>query len=140
MSHGFFCKRCGGAAPIGIGYVTNGAAAEKASESITGCPCGYSQKPTDQGSAMAIEKTTGDIRKIAAAYKGLHAGPEIGLLWGEDGETCIGFEMLHRKPNGDVEILQKLTGTSYRVWQAIRELGYCYRRPNSGPKIFDLTD
>jgi len=42
MTHGYICKKCFGASPVGVGYVSDGSAAAAASASVTSCPCGYS--------------------------------------------------------------------------------------------------
>lgn len=44
--HGYICKRCHGPAPVGVGYVANGADAAKASAGLTRCACGYSVDPS----------------------------------------------------------------------------------------------
>ena len=43
--HGYICKRCHGPAPVGVGYVANGADAAQASAGLTRCACGYSVDP-----------------------------------------------------------------------------------------------
>jgi len=42
---GFVCKRCGGPAPVGVGYAAVGVEAAAASEGLTRCACGYSVHP-----------------------------------------------------------------------------------------------
>lgn len=42
--HGYICKRCGGPAPVGVGYVVQGKPAEAASAYRSMCDCGYSRK------------------------------------------------------------------------------------------------
>lgn len=39
---GYVCKRCGGPAPVGVGYAAPGSEAAAASEGLTRCACGYS--------------------------------------------------------------------------------------------------
>lgn len=40
--HGYICKQCGKPSPVGVGFVTGGTAAFRASHGITQCECGYS--------------------------------------------------------------------------------------------------
>ena len=42
---GYICKTCAGPAPMGVGYVASGPAAEAASSGRTSCPCGASRTP-----------------------------------------------------------------------------------------------
>lgn len=40
--HGYICQQCGKPSPVGVGFVTGGTAAFRASHGITQCECGYS--------------------------------------------------------------------------------------------------
>jgi len=45
VSAGYVCKRCGGAAPVGVGYVSTAPGAAARSAMVDACPCGYSVAP-----------------------------------------------------------------------------------------------
>jgi len=42
---GYVCKRCGGPAPVGVGYVSHAVDDAHASQGRMVCPCGYSMHP-----------------------------------------------------------------------------------------------
>lgn len=42
MSGGYVCKRCGGPAPVGVGFASSAPGAAARSAMVDACPCGYS--------------------------------------------------------------------------------------------------
>ncbi len=75
--HGYICKKCGQASPVGVGYVADGAAAAAVSAAITVCPCGNSRTATPGPASLS------DSELWAIAYSHaphLFAGAELEAL------------------------------------------------------------
>lgn len=68
-AHGYVCKRCGTASPVGIGYVAPGEEAERASYDCFKCRCGYSR--TDFSAAFRE-----DMRESCEEKRRILAGPD----------------------------------------------------------------
>jgi len=54
------CKRCGGAAPVGVGYVSTAPGAEVRSAMVDACPCGYSVAPVRRVEWFALGDALAD--------------------------------------------------------------------------------
>jgi|SRR5690625_894620 len=68
-AHGYVCKSCGTASPVGIGYAAPGVEAARASYDCFKCRCGYSR--TDFSAAFRE-----DMEESCEALRGMLAGPD----------------------------------------------------------------
>jgi len=68
-AHGYVCKRCGTASPVGIGHVAPGEEAARASYDCFKCRCGYSR--TDFSAAFRE-----DMKESCEVQRRLLAGPD----------------------------------------------------------------
>jgi hypothetical protein len=53
-THGYICKKCGGPAPVGIGYVDSTDGAAERSAAVSACECGRSR--TARGSSRRVHE------------------------------------------------------------------------------------
>ena len=61
---GYTCKHCHGPAPVGIGYVADGADAAARSEGLTACECGYSTTDVEEAHPDQTEKIIDLLKEI----------------------------------------------------------------------------
>ncbi len=86
---GYICKRCGGASPVGVGYVANGVEAAQASEGLTRCACGYSVSPDVEPDPLRLYSTRDE-----AIQRGVVEPIQAGLDAGEDARELFDVEAI----------------------------------------------
>lgn len=87
--NGYLCKKCGGPAPSGVGYVTEDRDVAETSRRISECACGYSTRVTvlgrtDQGLAVAEVVDVGQFGPYSIRFylTPCCAADATGVSWG----------------------------------------------------------
>lgn len=82
LSAGYVCKRCGGPAPVGVGYVSTAPGAEVRSAMVDACPCGYSVAPE------RLEDVTATAVRLSDQ---VHAVRNVIRKWEPSGTAIAGY-------------------------------------------------